>query len=673
MAHVVNSDASHLSINQAFLVRLRTWFVGLPWPQIAELGVIGLWALWVGRNYLNLNPSIWPEGGEWGSHLVPYYFWPHLRECGMCALWSGDIGGGMPALGTWFGSTLHPLAAIFALLFGVTNGIKLAMVAAFWLAGVAQWWMASSLGLGRIARLWSSLMVIVGGHLAVVMEPGVAALIIATSSASLVIAATLALIVHGGQRRYTLLLAILGAFFILAGHAYLQFGMLWWAFALPFLILDGNFHFKPIWKEFALAVGLSVCLTAILLIPSLHFSSNFFKPGDATFGAGQTLEYLPLNLVIRDWGYLHTEILGKLPYSPTMFVGWLPIILAVFCLKVARPRDNQLLLFLTSGSLLMLFVASGTPLRWLVDYIPEIAIFRSVVLISGLAVPGILALAAYGLHYLIRSLSATKLILNFGSTTNNLSGPLRGLSAEWFVLPFLAWALFISYQFSAEFLKVQSFQDLYDTVQQIPKAEGLQWIQFPLGEISWLPVGMDLGLKQTVPPVPYNWEDRPQPEAKLFLARLDSLDGSDQVAAMSSINLFQNKLGEYARVELPDGQQIPCTATGQGAYLEVVCDVPSAGKLVVQENTISDWKVWRDNESVPLLNTNQWLSADAPAGHHTYQFRYQPWDVTLGAIVSLASLIIWVVLWQNAPKSQQLANNCQPEPASQTNKENSPD
>jgi hypothetical protein len=634
-------------------LRLRTWFVGLPWSQLAELGALGLWSLWVGRNYLNFDPSVWPAGGEWGSHLVPFYFWVRLRECGLCALWNGDIGGGMPSLGSWFGGTLHPLAAVFTLLFGVTNGIKLAMIAAFWLASVAQWWMANSLRLGRTARLWSSMMVVVGGHLAVVMEPGVASLIIATASASLVLAATLALSING-QRRNTLFLAMLGAFFMLAGHAYMQFGMLWWSLAMPFLVLDRNFRLKPIWKEFALAVGLSVCLASIFLIPSLHFAPNFFKPEDPAFGSGQSFEYLPLNLVIRDWAFMHTEILGKLPYSPTMFVGWVPVILACLCLKVARHRDYSALLFLASGTILMLFVASGTPLRWLVDYVPGLSGFRSVILISGLAVPGVLALAAYGLHHFLQVLLPTKIILSFGGSSNTVDH-VGDFSAAWLAIPFLIWALLISYQFSQDFLKVQNYQDRYDIVQKIPKPDSLQWIQFPFGDSLWLPIGMDLGFKQSEPSVPYGWKDRIQPESKLFLAHQDSLEGMENLGLISDLNLFRNPLGEYARVELPNGQQMPCKALGQGGNLDVVCDVASAGQLVVEENTISDWKVWRDDMQVSLLNTDQWISVDAPAGRHTYRFRYLPWDVAVGAFLSLAGLVVWLLLlWLANNTSRQL-------------------
>jgi hypothetical protein len=631
-------------------LRLRAWFVGLPWLQLAELGVIGLWSLWVARNYLDFDTSVWPAGNEWGLHLTPYYFWMHLRECGLCALWNGDIGGGMPAIGSWFAGTLHPLAAVFTLLFGVTNGIKLAVIAAFWLAGAAQWWMASSLRVGRIARLWSSMMVVVGGHLVVVMEFGDASLIIAAASASLVLAAALALSIHG-QRKNTLFLAMLGAFFILAGYPYMQFGMLWWLLALPFLVLDEDFRLKPIWKEFALALGLSVCLASIFLIPSLNFAPNFFRPGDGTFSYGQPLEYLPFNLVINDPAFFHAEILGKLPFTPPMFIGWVPIILAFVCLKVIRPRDYRVLLFLASGTVLMLFLASGTPLRWLVEYIPDLANYQNVFIFSGLAVPGILALAAYGLHHLQQSISPYKIFLNFGSPTNNQDRA-SGINMAWLLIPFLAWALFISYQFSQDFLKVQNYQDYYDAVKQIPKPDGLQWIQLPYAEIPWLPVGIDAGFKQTVPPVPYTWKDRTQPEGKLFLARLDSLAGTENLGPISGINLFRNPIGEYARVELPDGQQMPCKASGQGGNLDIVCDVASAGRLVVEENTISNWKVWRDNVQVSLLNTNQWLSADAPAGRHTYRFRYLPWDVTVGALVSLASLVVWLLLWRKRYESQ---------------------
>ena len=121
----------------------------------AELAALGAWALFVGRSYLNFDPHMVPTGGELGTHAAANHLWIRVLTCGWCAVWNGSVQGGLPALADTVSSTLHPVVMIATLLFGVVNGVKVTLLVALWLAGVAQWWMARELRLGAPARLWS--------------------------------------------------------------------------------------------------------------------------------------------------------------------------------------------------------------------------------------------------------------------------------------------------------------------------------------------------------------------------------------------------------------------------------------------------------------------------------------------------------------------------------------
>ena len=70
-----------------------------------------VWTLIIARPYLNLDPTLMPNGREYGSAIQTHHFWVQLRECGACALWSGSVRGGNPALVDPYGSLLHPLVA----------------------------------------------------------------------------------------------------------------------------------------------------------------------------------------------------------------------------------------------------------------------------------------------------------------------------------------------------------------------------------------------------------------------------------------------------------------------------------------------------------------------------------------------------------------------------------
>ena len=59
--------------------------------------LIALWAAWVGREYLNFDPTIWPAGRELGLVIRTHYIWTLLPRCGDCILWNGFFNGGGPA------------------------------------------------------------------------------------------------------------------------------------------------------------------------------------------------------------------------------------------------------------------------------------------------------------------------------------------------------------------------------------------------------------------------------------------------------------------------------------------------------------------------------------------------------------------------------------------------
>ncbi|MEK6256340.1 MAG: hypothetical protein N2C13_03360 [Chloroflexota bacterium] len=98
---------------------------------LLELLILALWAMWIGRAYLDLDIHLIPGGREYSSTVQTHYLWERFRECGWCALWNGSERGGYPALAEIHGSPLHPLVAVTTLIAGVITGNKIALVATF--------------------------------------------------------------------------------------------------------------------------------------------------------------------------------------------------------------------------------------------------------------------------------------------------------------------------------------------------------------------------------------------------------------------------------------------------------------------------------------------------------------------------------------------------------------
>lgn len=418
--------------------RLSNWFCTDHQQRITpyhmlEILLIGLWAFWVGREYLNFDPRITPSGREFNSAIQTHHLWTRFRECGWCALWNGTARGGNPAFVDSYGSMLHPLVFIPTLIWGMIKGAKITLVLSFWTAGIAQWWIARELKFSRIPRLWSSGLAVVGGHLAGRMELGLFVIILSTAMASLVLGGVLALVNRPGTRS-AVLLGLVGGSALLAGQGYIQLGLAGTLPAYLFLLLDQEMRWKPIRKYFLLALGIAVLIGAVFLVPFVHFSANFSKYLDPEFKLAQPLKFIPLNYLIDTFDYYHSDALEKYPFPSlyTLFIGWIPIILAVYGLTDRQKISRSVKWFLITSLVIILLFASGTALRPLAQIWAAVAGFRHPSLIAGLTIPIILGFSGAGLEKLLH-LDWPKVKLSFSRES-----PLEAWSfhTHWFlVLP----------------------------------------------------------------------------------------------------------------------------------------------------------------------------------------------------------------------------------------------
>ncbi len=616
---------------------------------VLEVLLIGAWALWVGREYLDFDPSVVPTGREFGSAIQTHHVWTWFKECGWCALWNGSERGGYPAFVDVHGSMLHPIVIGTTLLWGVVNGTKVALVISFWFAGLAQWWMARELRLGRLPRLWSAGMAVVGGHLTGRMALGSFDAVLSVAMASLVLASVLSVARRGG-RSSTVLLGVLTASVILSGHGYFQVGLLGLLPAFVFLLIDKKLGLRPVWKNYVLALVLALFLAAPLLVPFVHFSTNFIKHTDPDFEAAQSLAYMPLNLVIDDWHYYHSEALGKLPFPHlyNFYIGWVPVILAIVGLCMSRRKDRRIIWFMLAGALMMFMVGSAVVLKWVANLIPAVAGVRHSAQIAGLAVPLILGLSAYGLDRLMKfdwpefSLAFSKAEVSF---------KLR-FHLQWLLLIPLFFSLRSGYDFAKFWVSTVELREESELLIDELKTDSLQWVAPPFGEHAYVEPAIRKGLKLSPGIMTWRWKDREFPVPVLRADRKGPpSDLAEFVTEVDGVPIYARDDQPYAAVIKNDRRHL-CKAFGTGGSLNVYCDTPFAGSLIVKENTWTGWKAWRDGERVALKG-DQWLQVDALVGKHTYQFRYRPWDVPLGLALSFLGMVTCAWLWFSSPEVQE--------------------
>jgi len=518
------------------------------------------------------------------------------------------------------------------------------LIAALWVAGLAQWWLARVLRLGWVARLWSGLAAVVAGHLTVRMEMGFFGIFLSTAMGGLVFAPALA-VARSAGRRNAVLLPIAMALTILGGNGYLQIGLIAMSPAFLLLIFDGGLRVRPVWRNYALAAALAALLTAPLLVPLARFWPNFTKDVDWNLDFTQPLRYFVLNFVINDFSVVAGSALERLPHAAySMYTGWLPILLAIGCLGVARRRDRRSLLFLVACAMLVLLTATAATWRWLTPTFPGLKGIRYPSVIGGLAVPPMLGLAAYGLDGLF-SANWPRLGLSLQASREQQG---TTFSLRWVLLVPLVCSLRGGYAFSQRYLYVTETGDGVRSVLRALRTPTLQWVEPPFGEHFWVEPAVRMGLKLSPGVMRWRWKGRAAPEPYLEANYLGPPPGSYEVMVVDTMPIYRfTDNREYAFVQT-SSDVVPCQASGEGGSIWVSCTTPKAGNLVVRENSWSGWYAWRDGRRVERLE-GQWLSVEAPAGEHTYRFRYLPWDVPIGVILSLSGVGLAIWQWTRHP------------------------
>lgn len=639
---------------QPFIVRWRSVIrVGdQPWlPTLLELLVVLGWTVFITRSFLNFDPRMVPSGPEYPMEVQGHLIWTWFRQCGLCVLWDGSTCGGHPAFVDVHGSILHPLVVVFTLALGVINGSKLALVGVFFIAGLAQWWMAKELQTGLVSRIFTACLAVAAGNLAGRMSQGVYAVVMSTAASTLVIAALVAL-GRRGSWRAAVALGVSVALAAVSGQGYIQIGLLFILPAILLLVPWGQPAAGVMMRRLAWAGILAGLLAGVLLVPLIHFLPQFGKALDPTFVSAQPFAFVPLNLVINEHdlatkGALHTL---PYPYLYENYIGWAPVLLAVYGLGGHKPAwKRRVTAFLAISIVLIFWVASASPLRLLIRVLPiqtlinQIAGIRYPSLIAGIAVPLVLALAALGLDRLYHLRWPTlRLVVPDGERTANLTT----LNLQWLLVLPLLLSLNSARAFGAPWLTTRSI-DAAETsaVIQALKTPDLQWVNPPFGELYFLLPAIEQGLKLGYGAQPWYWINRPLPEAVLEAARNGVPPDMELLTSAGGVPIYQGPAGRaYAAVTHSDQSQTICSAQGLGGDVDVECNLRQAGLLTVEENSWPGWNATVDGQPVPL-DQGRWLAVNLPAGHHVVSFRYRPWDVLIGSLLTCVGLVLAGYMW----------------------------
>jgi uncharacterized membrane protein YiaA len=605
-----------------------------------EILVIIIWALWVGRSYLVLDPNLSLGRGndDYLISVFPYFPLTRLLNCGDCVLWNGLLNGGSPTFGDPIGALFHPVMAPIILFFGVFNGIKVAMLAALIMGGMALWWLAKVLKLGPIPRLWIALMGVAGGNLAGPLYSGDVGIVFSVAATGLVIPPALTLALYG-RRRDAIIFGLVLAQALLSGQGYLQLALVFCVLpVLMIFIFDGHFKPSPIWKEFLIGLVIALLIAAVFLLPEFTLASKIVKPTDPQ--SSEPLEYLPINLIVHDTSFFLSTDLKKLA-SPNLYedyIGWIPIILAVIAWGLISRKMLRIYLFFIIGIFLIYLLGSAEFSTWIRGNLHNLlSDIRNLTFGVGLAVTLILGLGAWGLD----------LIFKFDWPSVELSSlnkTFYRFDTRILLLPLLCWSLFSVYQYNDQFhFTVPGSTDIVRAAESISPSPA-EWVSPIYGNWAFTAAAINHNVKITNGYRIWDLSNRLYPGMFMDVGTDPNMKADPHYKySVDTINFITHPENQYASIDTGT-LKVPCTANADGGHIDVHCQSDQAGILVVQENALPGWVAWRDEKKITLL-PNQWLSVDALAGDHTYKFRYHPWDVPVGILLSFTGLALAAWLW----------------------------
>lgn len=589
--------------------------------------------------YLDFRPDYYPVGYEYHLVTVSHYAWDYLFECGSCMLWNGTTNGGMPAFAELHGAILHPFVIITTLIWGVINGTKVLLFLCLLVSGISMWWFAKELEVSRLSRIWISLFGVVGGHIIGRLEAGNIILVLSTSFACLLFPMVLRLNKNPTPGRVAGL-ALIMALTWLSGQGYIQLGvLLGWFPAFLWILFEKGKKQQQKWLAFGGALIISLLICAILLLPALHFSGSTEKYTMDDFKNLQPLRYVPLNFVINDHELFRQQYLGMdtFPYARINFIGWLPVILSVIAgYFVMQKKEKQVYFAIYASIFLVLIAASRDIYPVLKDYLPFVNRLRAFSVATSLMVPPLLAMAAWGLDRIFE-LKWPRMVFHDGDDNPN---PVS-FSLKWLILiPLMILAFKQLIPFSKSYINLIKVEVPQSDLNFV-RLDDTQWVN-PASD-EWFPVLMSEKRKLILGDRSFMMKDRPRLYGYIDLLFNPNNDPVEHlISRQPNFDVIMRPEEIYASVDV-DGKIIPCKAVSRGGEIDVWCDTPAEGTLIVREYMWDGWVVWTDGDILELEG-GDWLSVAAPAGKHVYSFRYHPWDVYAGAGLSLIGILAAVVL-----------------------------
>ena len=626
------------------------------------------------QSFLNFESTQELPGNESQMfQTLDWVFYQSVTQNHQFPIWNPWMRTGQPNVADPMFHSLNPLVGLPTLIWGVQNGFKVALFLSILMAALGMRQLGVALGLSRVIRTWMALVFVFAGQPLAHALQGQYLFIFGFTWIPWSVWGLYKL---WRTRRlvYIALSALAIAFLILSGNSYYAFYMalaiVIFVIATVFTLLFKRPFIRLDWKMLGAyaAVGiLSLCLVAIHLLPLIQFSSSMNK-GTGIYGSQTPLQ------VLFDYTSKNTfrpDAYNDLPAREEYYayIGWVPLILALFSLFAFRKGTRRIILF---ASLLLVFVVlwidiKQMPWRSFYENSQFLLLFRHILRPLVFGSFAIVLLAGLGLSDFWQRVKVAAQKAQVKSNAIRL-GTMWTMGLLVIVMGISIFDLYTTHKpFFQTAVACQPESEIMTLL--VEHDPGEYYTQFVPNNVCLKPL-IAAGARFLAPW--YAWEDYRQVdgslETRIVQAKqrytiqpvnnpapeggiptpiqsdsyrvYDYPDSLPMAFSVSNDVLVQpgNKpLGvDEVSQQLPyfDGpNKVEITATGRANE-----------RLVLLVTHDPGWNLYIDGKLAPVLKISGYLAADMLPGIHQYKFVYLPRPYQIGLLLSLSGLFVSVAL-----------------------------
>ncbi|HEY3343738.1 MAG TPA: glycosyltransferase family 39 protein [Anaerolineaceae bacterium] len=591
-------------------------------------------------------------------------------------LWNPYFFTGLPFVADPMFHSFNPIISIPVLILGVWDGFKVGLLISFMLGGLGMWYLAATLGLGPLARVWMALIFTLAGQPAARFIQGEYLFVLGWACLPWIIASLIAF-TQTRRRVHAAVLAVFLGLLFLSGNGYYSFyivlviGLYLLVFWLCSLGKNHTWSGDARKAVMFISVGLlALGLVAVQLLPTIQLEPHIVKGYDLT--GSQTPRQVLLDLLSTDTNRPDAIAILGAPEEFYAYIGFIPFLPLLFLPIAVGKRNRKMVLYCVALILFSIIYIDVRNMPWVNVYtsIPFLRQFRHPVRMIIFIEMAMLILAGY---------SIDALWARIWQGLHARAGEGRYSVRQG--LHFLAGGILLG-------LALWSVRDVYTANQGMTKVTQREEKTYQV--MSWM--SAQNSSLVYVRHNPNNWGYQAAAESRIHLVNLwypfadirpaDPANGQRRITPQPTY-ILQNAgetglpdnaqqigvVGDYAVYHLPDSlpyaftvpdarlaaqpdgsglsatEVSPQQAVSDGPNdLDLIVDGKAQDSLVLMVTNYPGWELTIDGHPQEITDRNGFLSTSTLPGIHQYHFEFRPSIFFVGLLISLLCLGVLVFI-----------------------------